>query len=144
MEINLAKYLDTILRKSNDKYEIYTKVKDFIAVAKEIGGLKPMERKFINEVLTDSNLKIIIKEGKTFTSVYRNFLKIEKEYDQKGGNQVTSSGCGSVSFADRRASERCGATTNDRCGPSDVSITNDRCGPSMGYDRCGGGTSRGC
>ena len=143
MEINLAKYLDTIVRKTNDKYEIYKQVKEFISVAKEIGGLKPIEKKFIDEILTDGNIKMIIKEGKTFTSVYRKFMQLEKDYTKK--ETISSGVCGSVSFAERRNSDRCGSSvTNDRCGPSNVTITNDRCGPSAYADRCGGGRSRGC
>ena len=99
MEINFARYLDTLVKKYNDNYLAFNKVKEFISIAQEIGGLNDREKKFIQVVLTDENIQEVISTQKSFLKLYTKF--VEKEIDE-----ILSP----VSY-------RCG-TTDSSCGTS--------------------------
>ena len=127
MENNFAKYIDKILDKySTNRSECFEKVKEFIEITKEVGGLTKRESKFIEDILTDENILLLISKN---ISCYRLYTTYIADKAKSNSNTYTSAVCGSSS---RSANvDRCGMPIKDT--------------PSVSVDRCGGGgSSRGC
>lgn len=150
MENSFANYVDGIIKRYKyNKTECFNKIKEFIEITKEVGGLKKSEIRFIDEVLTDSNIKYIISEDISCYRIYSVFKQSGKKNDTKRENSFT---CGTTSYRERRAiiSDRCGnpisnQVTYDRCGEvssSSSSVTLDRCGNPV--SNSSSGSSRGC
>lgn len=127
MENNFAKYVDKIIEKySANNKECFEKVKEFVEITKEVGGLTRKEKKFVEDILTDENILLMISKNITCHRLYTTYVA---DKIQTSSQTYTSAVCGSSS---RTANvDRCGMPINDT---SSVSV--DRCG--------GGGSSRGC
>lgn len=118
MEQRIAKYLDTIAEKYPNKKQAFNKIKEFIEIVKETGGLNNKDTFFVNKALTDENIKLVLESNVEFVRLYEAFTTPTNIRKTKSSSSFS---CG-TSMADRRKA----MANNDRCGES-IPKT-DRCG----------------
>lgn len=152
MEKKFTVFIDKIIEKNKNNTQLaISKVKEFLEIAKDVGGLTNVEMLFITRILTDENIVYMVENKVSCEIMFNIFAKSKTAPEKRLKVTQTSNICGSLSFSERRKNisrDRCGegssSNTSDRCGSSN---TSNRCGGSSSSstsDRCGGGSSRGC